>query len=126
VTDTVSDQEERSREIADTTRRYLTALNTGGVAVTFGVASSLTGRGIQPRWASWPVLLFVLGLAITASSLMLAKHKALKRRDAAIARASEPSFKRWYWRSFTFEVLALIAFLTGVGLGLWKLSCLRL
>lgn len=62
MTDAVSDQEERSREIADATRRYLTALNTGRVAVTFGVATRMTERGIQPPWASWPLVLFVVGL----------------------------------------------------------------
>ena len=107
--------EQRAREIADTTRRYLTALNTGGVAITFGVAGTLAGNGVDPAWAVCPVSIFVLGLAITAGSLFLAKHKALKRRDAAQNNAPAPDFKQWYQRNFTFEVVALLAFLVAVG-----------
>ena len=123
---TVTEQEQRSRDIADTTRRYLTALNTGGIAITFGVAGTLAGRGVEPRWAIWPVAIFVLGLTITAGSLLLAKHKALKRRDAAAGEAPTPSFKEWYWANFTYEVLALITFLVAVGIGLWGLSSVHL
>ena len=126
MTDVMAKEEHKAREIADTTRRYLTALNTGGVAVTFGVAGTLAGRGIEPRWAVCPVAIFVAGLAVTGASLLLAKHKALKRRDAAAQNAAAPHFKRWYWANFTFEVMALAVFLTGVGAGLWKLYCLRL
>lgn len=121
---TAEEQEQRSREIADTTRRYLTALNTGGVAVTFTVAGALASHGVEPRWAVGPVAVFVVGLTITAVSLMLAKHKALRRRDAAAE--SEPNFKKVLWANFTYEVLSLAAFLVAVGLGLWELSCVRL
>jgi hypothetical protein len=120
----MTEQEERSREIADTTRRYLTALNTGGVAITFGVAGTLAGRGVEPRWAIWPVAIFGLGLAITACSLFLAKHKALKRRDAAPNQS--PDFKKWYSANFTYELLALLTFLVAVGIGLWNLSRVHL
>ena len=43
-----SDQEKRSREIADKLRTYLAALNTGGIAVTFGVAGSLANHNVHP------------------------------------------------------------------------------
>jgi uncharacterized membrane protein YbhN (UPF0104 family) len=76
-----TDQEKRSREIADKLRTYLAALNTGGIAVPFGVASSLAGLKVNPTWAVWPVSVFAFGLALLAASLLLAKHKALKRRD---------------------------------------------
>ena len=126
MSNAVAEQEQRSRDIADTTRRYLTALNTGGVGVTFGVAGALAARGVEPRWAVWPVAIFVLGLAITGGSLLLAKHKALKRRDAAAEEAPAPGFKKWYWANFTYEILALLAFLFAVGMGLWKLNCVHL
>jgi len=123
---TAEEQEQRSREIADTTRRYLTALNTGGVAVTFAVAGALASHGVEPRWAVGPVAVFVAGLTITGVSLLLAKHKALRRRNAAAAQEPEPNFKKVLWANFTYEVLALVAFLVAVGLGLWELSCVRL
>lgn len=79
---TVEEHDSRSREIADTTRRYLVALNTGGVAMTFVVAGSLAAEGVNPGWAIWPVAIFVFGLTISAISLFLAKNKALRRRNA--------------------------------------------
>ena len=74
------DQEKRSREIADKIRAYLTALNTGGIAITFGVAGSLASQKVRPAWTVWPVVGFVVGLILLGASLFLAKHKALKRR----------------------------------------------
>ena len=90
------------------------------------MAGTLAGRGVEPLWAVCPVGIFVLGLAITGASLVLAKHKALKRRGAAAENASDPDFKRLYWANFTYELLALLAFLIAVGVGLWKLSSLHL
>lgn len=114
-------QEDRSREIADKLRTYLAALNTGGIAMTFGVAGSLASHKVNPAWAALPVGAFVVGLLILGGSLFLAKHKALKRRDNPAV-----NFKAWYWRNFTYDVLSLVAFTVAVGLGLWKLSCLQL
>src|ERR1035437_2134703 len=115
------DQEKRSQEIADKIRTYLTALNTGGIAITFGVAGSLASQKVNPSWAVWPVSVFAVGLTIVGGSLFLAKHKALKRRDN-----SGIDFKKWYWRNFTYDLLSLHAFVVGVGAGLWQLSCLQL
>ena len=112
-----SDQEKRSREIADKLRTYLAALNTGGIAVTFGVAGSLANHNVHPRWTVWPVAAFVVGLLILAVSHLLSKHKALKRRDNPHAH-----FTKWYWRNFTYDALSLLAFCVAVGLGLWELS----
>jgi hypothetical protein len=126
MTHAVAEHEQRAREIADASRRYLTALNTGGVAITFGVASTLAGKGVDPAWAACPVGIFVLGLAVTASSLLLAKHKALKRRNARRDAGPVPEFERWYWRNFTYEIVALLLFLVAVGLGLWRLSWMHL
>jgi uncharacterized membrane protein YbhN (UPF0104 family) len=112
-----SDQEKRSREIADKLRTYLAALNTGGIAVTFGVAGSLANHNVHPRWTVWPVGVFVFGLVLLAVSHLLAKHKALKRRDNPHAH-----FTKWYWRNFTYDMLSLLAFCAAVGVGLWELS----
>jgi hypothetical protein len=100
-----ADQEKRSQEIADKLRTYLAALNTGGIAVTFGVAGSLASQKVNPGWAVWPVFAFVVGLVILAASQFLAKHKALKRRDKP-----QVNFTKWYWRNFTYDLLALAAF----------------
>src|SRR5213592_329827 len=112
-----SDQEKRSREIADKLRTYLAALNTGGIAVTFGVAGSLASHNVHPRWTVGPVVAFLVGLVILAISQLLAKHRELKRdhnRDV--------EFTKWYWRSFTYDALSLIAFCVAAVLGLVKLS----
>ncbi|TBW07222.1 hypothetical protein E0E52_12460 [Azotobacter chroococcum] len=116
-----TDQEKRSQEIADKLRTYLAALNTGGIAVTFGVAGSLASQKVNPGWAVWPVVAFVAGLVILAVSQFLAKHKALRRRDNA-----QVDFIKWYWRNFTYDLLSLATFCIAVGLGLWQLKCIRL
>ena len=112
------DQEKRSRDIADKLRTYLTALHTGGIAITFGVAGSLAAQRVHPAWVVLPVSGFVLGLIVLGASLFLAKHKALRRRD-------DPArdFKSWYWWNFTYDLLSLSIFVAAVCGGLWKLSC---
>jgi len=115
------EQEKRSQDVADKIRTYLAALNTGGIAVTFGVAGSLASNKVNPGWAVWPVASFVMGLIILGASLFLAKHKALKRRDNA-----DIDFTKWYWRNFTYDLLSLIAFVIAVAIGLWQLNCLQL
>lgn len=112
----------RAREIADTTRRYLIALNTGGVAMMFAVASSLATEGVNPGWAIWPVGIFVIGLTISAISLFLAKNKALRRKNAAAEGKPMPDYATWYSANFSYEILTLAIFLVGVFVGLWKLS----
>jgi hypothetical protein len=121
MSDEPPDQEKRSREIADKLRAYLTALNTGGIAITFGVAGSLVSQKVRPAWAVWPVGGFVVGLVILGVSLFLAKHKALKRRDN-----SSVDFTKWYWTNFTYDLLSLAAFIVAVAIGLWRLNCLHL
>lgn len=121
-----TDQEQRSREIADTTRRYLVALNTGGVGTTLAVASTLAGKGIEPGWAVWPTAVFVMGLTMTGVSLFLAKHKALKRRDAADKNIYAPDFRHWWWANFTYDVIALVLFVSGAVAGLCAVGGLHL
>lgn len=119
---TSEENENRALDIADTTRRYLIALNTGGVAVTFAVASSLAAEDVNPGWAIWPVAIFVFGLTISAVSLFLAKNKALRRRDTASENNPMPDYAKWYLANFSYEILTLAVFLIGVSMGLWQLS----
>lgn len=108
-----ADHEKRARELADATRRFLVGLNTGGVGATLALGGSLAGR-VGLRWAVLPIGFFTAGLAVTLLSLMLAKHRELKRRDAAAENRDPPTFKAWYWRSFTYEAISTILFALGV------------
>jgi hypothetical protein len=121
-----ADQEKRAREIADATRRYVTALNTGGVASALALASALAPNGVEPRWVVGPVFWFTVGLLITGSSYFLAKHKALKRRNAIREAMSEPDFTHYLLRNFTWDFSSLVAFGVGAILGLWGLACMDL
>lgn len=116
------DYEKCSREIADTTRRLLIALNTGGIAVAFGVAGSLAAHGVAPSWAIAPVSVFVAGLVVSAASLFMAKHKAIKRRDAVRDNQPEPDFKKWRHRNFSYEIVTLIIFVVAVFVALKQIQ----
>ena len=120
------DHERRSREIADTTRRLLVAINTGGVGATFAMAGALAGHKVSPGWAAWPAGVFIAGLVVTGVSLFLAKHRELERGKAAKAGEPEPDFTAWYWRSFTWDRIALVLFVAGCVVGLWKLTTLAI
>lgn len=121
-----ADHDKRSREIADTTRRLLVAINTGGVGVTFAMAGTLAGSKVNPGWAAWPVGIFIAGLVVTGGSLLLAKYRELERGKAAKAGKPAPEFSAWYWRSFTWDGFALGLFVVGCVVGLWKLSTLTI
>jgi hypothetical protein len=112
----------RANEIADTTRRVLTAFNTGGIGLTYAIAGSLVNSGVSPSWTINPISAFVSGLIIIALSLLLAKHKAIKRNDAVKRKRSEPNFEKWYWANFTYDLLSLLFFVIGVIAGLCELS----
>ena len=43
--------EARSQALADEIRRFLVAVNTGGIATTVAFAASLAGNKVQPHWA---------------------------------------------------------------------------
>lgn len=120
---TAEEHEKRSQEIADTTRRVVVTLNSGGIGLVFAVAGTLTTHGIPARWALLPVGLFVFGLLLTGISLFLAKHRELKRRDAAKEGKDEPEhFKKRYWRSFTWDLVAFGFFGLGAIAGLLGLA----
>jgi hypothetical protein len=121
-----ADHEQRSREIADTTRRLLVAVNTGGIGAAFAVAGSLAAQKVAPGWAVRPTGFFVAGLVVTSISLFLAKHREVKRRNAAVEQTTPPDFTALYWRSFTWDAIGLGLFVAGCIAGLWKLACLQI
>jgi hypothetical protein len=90
------------------------------------MAGSLAAQKVAPGWAAVPAGFFVAGLIATGVSLFLAKHRELKRRDAAAAQLAPPDFKALYWRSFTWDAIALALFVVGCIAGLWKLTGLEL
>lgn len=119
------DYEKRADDMADAMRRYLVGINTGGVAVALTFAANTMGKGVHPSWIIWPVLLFVLGLGISGGSLLLAKHKALKRKQATVKGEPIPEYKAWCQRNFTYELLTLAVFLCAVGVSLCQLQSLQ-
>jgi hypothetical protein len=91
--------EARSRELADSIRRYLVAAHTGGIATTFALAGSLAGDHVHPRWAFAPVAVFATGLVFAGISMLLAQDREIQRRDAKRAGEPDPEFSvlRWSW-----------------------------
>ena len=124
--DKSNEPESRSREVADTLRRFLVAIHTGGIGVLLAVSSSLAEQHVHPKWAFWPVLLFVGGLVVVGASLLLAKHREVKRRDAAKKGEAEPDFSGLLWRSQTWDTISLALFVAGALAGLLALSCVEL
>lgn len=116
-----ADHEARARAVADSLRNYLTALNTGGIGAVFAIAGTLIDRGVDPRWAIWPIVFYVVGILLTGLSLAFAKHRELKRRDAAIALREAPDFTGFFWRSYTWDSFSLAAFLLGSGCAMYYL-----
>ena len=95
------DYGKRADEMADAVRRFLVGLNTGGVAVALTFAANAIEKGVHPGWIVVPVLWFVFGLGVSGGSLLWAKHKALKRKQAAEKGESVPEFNAWCQRNFT-------------------------
>lgn len=124
--DKANEHEARSREVADTLRRFLVAVHTGGIGALLAVASSLAEQHVHPEWAFWPVLLFVAGLVVVGASLLLAKHREIKRRDATKKGNPEPDFTGRWWRSQTWDTASLALFVVGALVGLFALSCVEL
>lgn len=127
-----SDLARRTAEVADSGRRFLAAINTGGIGITFAIAGILASEKVPPQWATLPAGVFASGLALTAISWQLQRYKTKRRRDAArviiasrktmATGESEPVFKSFVWRNHTYDLLALIAFIAGVFVGLNELS----
>lgn len=113
---TADEHEKRSQALADSARRVATTLNGGAIGVAFTVYGVLYKAGEAPTWPITVVPIFVLGLVCTITSLMLAKHRELKRRDAAIAGRELPKFP-YYMHSYAWEIASFIAFGAGALLG---------
>lgn len=97
----VNEYERRAQEVADTLRRFLIAIHTGGIGVILAVAGALTDQKVSPKWAFWPVLIFITGLVIIGVSLLLAKYREVKRREAEKEGKQEPDSSGFLWRSYT-------------------------
>jgi hypothetical protein len=103
------DQEFRSRELADSIRKYLIGVNTGGVAVVTALSKSLS-------WAP-TIMFFIIGIVFCGISLFFAQYRALKRRDFAKLEMEEPIFPL-YRCSIFWNALSFSSFVVGVILGL--------
>ena len=122
---TVEEHEKRSQDIADTTRRIAVTLNSGGIGLAFIVAANLIKDDAPASWVLLPVALFLIGIFFIGVSLFLAKHRELKRRDAAKENSEESeNYDKWYWRSFTYDIAAFFFFGAGALVGLLSLASL--
>jgi hypothetical protein len=117
--------EARSRELADSVRRYLVAAHTGGIATTFALAGSLVDNHVHPRWAFVPVAVFVAGLVLAGISMLVAQHREIRRRDAAKAGEADPMFGLFWW-SWVWNWISLVTFVVAVGSALCYLSAISL
>ncbi len=62
--DSSAAHEQRSQEIADQTRKYLVALDTGGIGASIALVGAMNES--DPEWVVLPIGLFVLGLVLSA------------------------------------------------------------
>ena len=106
--------EDRSRELSDIARRSIVGLNTGAIGVTVAAAAAFIDSNVSPMWAVPALICFTVGLTLSISSVLYAKHKAIKRRDAARDDKPIPGFKRIRERNLTYEVISLGLFFVGV------------
>ena len=125
MTSEVDQHASRADATGDSIRTHLLALHTGGIGVCLATAASLVEECVDPAWVVPAGLVFAFGLVVTVGSLFLQKHKALKRRDAATASKAGPNFKTWYWRNFTWDLVALGVFCVGVTLAFCALRGLE-
>jgi len=119
--DVSMDHQRRSQETADATRRFLIGANAGGALLAAWLAVALIDQGIPPRWITGPLLAFTLGVTFAGISLFLAKYRAIQRSLAGPEDATSQKFKRWYMRSFTWDIASGIFFLMGAGCALAKI-----
>ena len=115
------EHERRSRQVADSLRNYLIGVNTGGIATVLAIAAKLMDSELEsPRWALWPLLLFVAALACVGISMFLAKDRELDRRDEAFSQDIQPGKAKKgvgiskLRRSYTWDLVTAMLFLFGV------------
>ena len=111
----------RADDMADTLRRYLFGINTGGIGVVIALASGDRGPDLGSRGLLVPLVFFVLGVITTGGSLALQKHKALKRQEAAQNGKPPPGFKDIIWRNQTYDLIAGVFFIGGIIVGVFGL-----
>jgi hypothetical protein len=105
---------ERAQNVADSTRRHVIALNTGGIGLVFSVAGWLAAKGAAPSWAFCPVVFFVMGLLFVGISMLLAKNRELKRfNEAREGRDPHALYFSFYKRSFVWDAAAFLVFACG-------------
>ena len=105
--------QQRADDMGDAMRRYLVAVNLGGIGVLAVLVEK--GAGADLPHSIWvPLLLFCFGLTLSGVSIALQKHKALRRRDAARDEESEPDFTIPRWRNQTYDLISFGAFIFGV------------
>lgn len=121
-----NEHEKRSQEIADSLRKFLIAIHTGGIGAMLAISGSLASQHVHPRWAFWPVLIFVIGLVIIGVSMLLAKLREIRRRDAVKKGEPEPDFTGLFWRSQTWDTISLMLFVLAAVVGLLSLSNIKL
>lgn len=125
MADSSAHHEARSQALADSIRRFLIAVNTGGVATTFAGATSLADNGINPGWAAPSIGIFVLGLVLAGISMFLAQHREMKRRDAALMNEAAPGFGAIWW-SWGWNLASLAVFVLATIVGLCSLASITL
>lgn len=107
------DQERRAREIADTWRRYLIAINSGAMVIIASLAGALASKSVPVKWAAAPLFFYSVSLLITGCSFALAKRKALARRDAYREGREQPDYTPRLKRNETWDLVALVIFAMG-------------
>jgi hypothetical protein len=103
------DHEFRSRDLADSLRKYLIGINTGGIAVVTAISKNVA-------WVP-TIACFVLGLVFCGASLFYAQRRELKRRDASSSKMPDPIFT-WYQTSVWWNAFSFLSFVAGAMLSL--------
>lgn len=124
-TTTRQEHEQRSRELADSLRNFLIAVNTGGIGAMLFTAGNLAEQKINPSWTLWPILLFVAGLLATAWSIFAAQHRAEERWKAGEENRPPLYHFPHRWQSAPWNVAALVCFAAGAVWAVVELSCVR-
>jgi hypothetical protein len=100
----MSEDLKRAREYGDAFRKYLLAALTGGVGVTLSVAGALVGKGVPPKWANLPILMFCTGLIVIGAGLLMGEHRSILRKRDPNAQATLPWYKMGVaWNLFAFS-----------------------
>ena len=117
--------EERAQTNADSLRRLLIIINTGGIVIIFLIAGRLLEHNVNPTWALCSVTIFTSGLVLTAISLILAKIREIKRGNA-IREGKDPTKFNVMMTSLTWDILSLVLFVSAVVVGIFRLISIEI